>query len=246
MPEILLVNPRKRKTARRKKPVAKKRRTAAQKAATRKMIAANRKRRKNPVATKRRRARRKPAAPKRRATARRAPVRRRRRSSARRSNPALTMRSVQNQLMEAGTGAVGAIGLDVIQGYLPIPANLKGGIVGTGVKALLAIGMGVLASNIKIVKASTAAKMANGALTVVLHDELRKQVGNFAPGLQLGEYLDYDNGLGYAGSGYNAGNMSDDPEGMGSYLPELDVSMEQDGFGEYLSEPDYIDDLTYT
>jgi len=245
MAQILLVNPRKRKTARRKKPVAKKRRTAAQKAATRKMIAANR-RRKNPVRAKRRTTRKKPA--RRRASARRAPVRRRRRATGRGRNPALNMRSIQNQLMEAGTGAVGAIGLDVIQGYLPIPANLKGGIVGTGVKALLAIGMGVVASKVKIVKASTAAKMANGALTVVLHDELRKQVGNFAPGLQLGEYMG-DDGLGYYGSGYPAGVMNESYGGMGSYLPELstdDMGLEQEGLGMYEgSEPEYIEDMAY-
>jgi len=244
MAEILLVNPRKRKSTRRKTKVArKKRRTAAQKRATAKMIAANRrKRRGNPVKRKRR-TRRKPAA--RKYTARRAPVKRRRRR--RIGNPRLTMRSVQNQLMDAGTGAVGALGLDVIQGYLPIPANLKVGLVGTGVKALLAIGMGVVASNVKIVRGATANKMVNGALTVVLHDELKKQVANFAPGIQMGEYLDAD-GLGYYGSGYPAGVMDEGYGGMGTYLPEIQdmsMGMEQDGLGLY--EPsEYIEDMTYT
>lgn len=130
-------------------------------------------------------------------------------------------------------GAVGAIGLDVVQGYLPIPANLKVGIVGTGVKALLAIGMGIIAARTKLVKSSTAAKFANGALVVVLHDELKKLVVQFAPGVPMGEYLD-DFGMGYYGSGLN-------PElGVGTYLPELDtedVSFQEDGFGmdEYLN-----------
>jgi len=240
MPEILLVNPRKRRKTRRKKSVAKKRRSAAQKAATRKMIAAN-KRRKNPV--KRRRTRKTPV--KRRASARRTPVRKRRRSGRRRSNPRLTMRSMQNQLMDAGTGAFGALGLDIIQGYLPIPAQFKVGLVGTGVKALLAIGMGVVASNFQMIRGATANKMVNGALTVVLHDEMKKLTQQFAPGLPMGEYLN-DNNLGYAGSGYAAGVMSDDDPGMGSYLPELDVSMEQDGFGEYLTEPDYMENMAYS
>lgn len=249
MPEILLVNPRKRRTTRRKtqrkKTVAKKRRTAAQKAATKKMIAANRKRRKNPVVTKRRRTRKKPAARKRAVSRRRAPVRRRRRS-ARRGNPSLTVRGIGSQLMDAGTGALGALGLDVVQGYLPIPAQWKGGIVGTGVKALLAIGMGVVASNIKVIRGATANKMVNGALIVVLHDELKKQVANFAPGLQMGEYL--DDGLGYAGSGLTAGYMGEDYAGMGTYLPELDtdnMGLEQEGLGEYMSEPVYMEDIAY-
>ena len=249
MAEILLVNPRKRgakkkkakrKTTRRKNPVArKKRRTAAQKAATRKMIAANRRRargrRKNPVKRKRRATRRK-------TTTRRAPARRRVR---RRSNPRLSMRSVQNQLVEAGTGALGALGLDIVQGYLPIPANLKAGIVGTGVKALLAIGMGVVASQTRLVRYSTAAKMANGALVVVLHDELKKLTQQFAPGIQMGAYM--DDGLGYYGaSGYPAGNIPGlnaymDDGSLNAYLPELSTSMEQDGFGNV----DYMEDLQY-
>ena len=193
----------------------------------------------------------------RRKVARKKPVRRRarrtatvrRRARRRVGNPRLSMRSVQNQLVDAGTGAVGALGLDVIQGYLPIPANLKAGIIGTGVKALLAIGMGVVASKVKIVRGATANKMVNGALTVVLHDELKKQVGNFAPGLQLGEYMG-DNGMGYYGSGYPAGIMGEGYGGMGSYLPELqtdDMGMEQDGLGLYESgnDSEYIEDMAY-
>lgn len=246
MAEILLVNPRKR-TRRRKvarKKTRKKRRTAAQKRATAKMIAANRKRRrKNTVA---RRRRKKPAVKRRRRTyARKRPVRRRRRRT---GNPRFTMRSVQNQLMDAGTGAVGALGLDIIQGYLPIPENLKQGLVGTGVKALLAIGMGVLAQNVRIVRPATAAKMANGALTVVLHDELRKQVANFAPGIQMGAYIG-DDGLGYYGSGYPAGVMGEGYGGMGTYLPEIQdmsMGMEQDGLSEYMQPNEYIEDMAYT
>ena len=248
MPEILLVNPRKRRATRRKtrrkKSVAKKRRTAAQKAATRKMIAANRKRRrKNPVTVRRRR--RKPAAAKRRPSRRRAPQRRVRR----RRNPAprLTMRNVQKQIMDAGTGALGALGLDVIQGYLPIPANLKTGLVGTGVKALLAIGMGIVAENFKMIRGPASKQMVNGALTVVLHDEFKKQLATFAPGIPLGEYLGSDE-LGYYGSGYPAGVMNDSYGGMGSYLPELqtdDMGMEQEGLGLYESDPVYMEDMSY-
>jgi len=250
MPQILLVNPSarkktRRKTSTRKNPV-KKRRTAKQKAATRKLVALNRRRarggsrrRTNPVRRKTTR---------RKATRRRSnPVARRRRTTRRRSSPAFTMRSIQNQIVDAGWGAAGALGLDVVQGYLPLPANLKVGLVGTGVKALLAIGIGVVGQRIKLVRPATAAKMANGALTVVLHDELKKQVANFAPGIQMGEYLDAD-GMGYYGSGYSPYENGE----VGSYLPSLDTeSMEfqQDGFGmnEYIDgsgdETGYMDNF---
>lgn len=217
----------------------KKRRTAKQKAATRKLVALNR-RRKNP--TRRRTAKKRPV--RRRASA--AP-KRRRASRRRRSNPALTTRSVRNQVMEAGTGAVGALALDVVQGYLPIPANLKSGIVGTLVKAGLAISIGIIGSKVRIVSNATAGKMANGALTVVLHDELKKQVQTYAPGIQMGEYLGPD-GLGmYEGAGYSP---YDDGLG-GPYLPSLDtesLDFQQDGFGmgEYMGEPAaYQDDMSF-
>lgn len=167
---------------------------------------------------------------------RRSPVRRRKTSvrRRRRRNPAFNVRGIQGQVMTALQGASGALALDVTLGYLPIPANLKAGFVGTGVKALLAIGIGVVGAKTNIVSNATAAKLSNGALTVVLHDELKKQLANFMPNIQMGEYLDA-NDLGYYGSGYN-------PTGM--YLPNLtqdDMGFEQtglDGMGEYLDQFD--------
>lgn len=192
----------------------------------------------------RRRRRKKTTVKRRKTRARKSnPVKRRRRRAStvrrrRRSNPRLTARSVQNQVMDALQGATGALALDVTLGYLPIPANLKAGLVGTGVKALLAIGIGVLGQNFKIVKPSTAAKLSNGALTVVLHDELKKQVQNFMPNIPMGEYLNdnyVNNSLGYYGSGYNPG----------PYLPDMGTGMEESGFGEYLDESgEYIDDYS--
>jgi len=244
MPHILLVNPSKRKprrkTSTRKKPV-KKRRTAAQKAATRKLVALNR-RKSNPV---RRRTSKKPV---RRRTARRAaPKKYRRKSARRRANPALTTRSIRNQVMDAGIGAGGALALDVVQGYLPIPANLKAGIVGTLVKAGLAIGIGIVGSKIKIVSNATAGKMANGALTVVLHNELKKQVQTYAPGIQMGEYID-GNGMGmYEGAGYAP---YQDAAMGGMFLPTMDsgISLSDDNFGmgEYIGDSaDDMDDMSY-
>ena len=189
----------------------------------------------------RRRKRRKKTTVKRR---RKNPVRRRRTkrrktsSRRRRRNPRLTARSVQNQLMDALQGATGGLALDVTLGYLPIPANLKAGLVGTGVKALLAIGIGVLGQNFKIVKPSTAAKLSNGALTIVLHDELKKQVQNFMPNIPMGEYMNsgYNDGMGYYGSGYNPGAV---------YLPDLTddgMNIDEGGFGEYMNG-DYMDEF---
>ena len=193
----------------------------------------------------RRRKRRKKTSVKRRRTRARNPVRRKRRKTSvrrRRRNPAarVTMRTVQRDVMEALQGATGALALDVTLGYLPIPANLKVGFVGTGVKALIAIGLGVVGQNMRLVKPATAKAFANGALTVVLHDELKKQLAIFMPNIPLGEYLGTGNNLSYYGSGYNPGPM---------YLPTLTadgMDTDEGGFGEYMEANDgsYMDDFT--
>ena len=178
------------------------------------------------------------------------PVRRRRRRTTtrrrRRRNPAarMTARTIQRDLTEALQGATGGLALDVTLGFLPLPANLKVGLVGTGVKALLAIGLGVVLSNTRMVRPATAKAWSNGALTVVLHGELKKLTQQFFPNVPMGEYLVTNdvNSLGYYGSGYNPGPM---------YLPDLtddEMGMEQSGFSEYLnndSPGSYMDDFTY-
>ena len=194
------------------------------------LVNPRRRRRKTTVRRKRRVTRRKNPVRRRRTVSKRRVTRRRRR------NPRITMRTIQGDVMEAFQGATGALALDVTLGYLPIPANLKAGIMGTGVKALLAIGMGAVLGNFKIVRASTAKAFSNGALTVVLHDELKKQVANFLPNIAMGEYLD-ENAMGYYGSGYNPGQM---------YLPDLEsdtMGFEQSGMGEYMDAGSYMDDF---
>jgi hypothetical protein len=191
------------------------------------LLVSNPRRRKKRRKTTTKRRKTRTSNPKRRRKSRKTTSRRRRRNPQR-----MTARGVQNQVMDGLQGAFGALALDVTLGYLPIPANLKAGLVGTGVKALLAIGIGIVGSNLKVIKPATAKIWSNGALTVVLHDELKKQVANFMPNIPMGEYLpanDYAD-LGYYGSGYN-------PNGM--YLPDLsqdDMGFDQTGMGEYLND----------
>lgn len=197
------------------------------------LLVGNPRRRKRRKKTTTRRRRKNVASnPKRRRKRRKTSVRRRRR------NPRMTARGVQNQVMDGLQGAMGALALDVTLGYLPLPANLKIGLVGTGVKALLAIGIGVVGANLKVIKSSTAKVWSNGALTVVLHDELKKQVQQFMPNIPMGEYMEYETGMGYYGSGYNPGPV---------YLPELTsegMDTDESGFSEYMGA-EYIDDFSY-
>lgn len=171
-------------------------------------------RRKSP--TRRRRARASnPARRKRRAS----PVRRRRASVSRRRrrNPAprLNVRSIQSSVMNAVPGAAGALALDVALGFIPIPANFKTGLLGYGVKGMGAVLIGMLAGN--VVKAQTATRMTEGALTVMIHGALKQGVSNFLPNVPMSEYM------GYYGAGWDP-NYS-----MGAYLSQPQAAIPEMG-----------------
>lgn len=142
-----------------------------------------------------------------------------------------------SQVTGALPGAIGALGLDVALGFLPIPVNFKTGIPGYLTKIVGAVALGMAAGY--VVSGSTAAKMTTGALTVMFHGILRELVATNIPSVPLGMYL--RPGLGYAGSGYNPMN------GMGLYLPDISadsLGMDQRDLGAYL-QPDYYQPDTY-
>lgn len=221
MSQLLLINPKAKPSLRKRKrkgvkSMAKKRRSAAQKAATRKLVALNkhrkhkgvktvakksvrRKRRKNPVtalvAVKRHRSR---------SIARHAPRRHRRRS-----NPIaakLGMGGIVRSVTQAAIAAGGALSLDVIYGFLPIPDSMKVGPMRHVIKAAGAIGLGMLAG--MVVKKETANALAAGALTVVAYNAAREVISQVAPQIALGEYVALDSPL----SEYLTGDY---PEGFG-------------------------------
>jgi len=184
--ELLLINPRRRrrttKKRRRRNPNA--RRPAVRRAVSRQVMARpGLTRRANPI---RRRRRARPVA--------------RRRSSARmaryRRNPVrMTMRSVINStVIPAAQAGAGALALDVLWGYVPVPLEWKTGNLRHVVKGGGAIVLGMLAQN--LLGARVGHNIALGALTVTFHDAMRDMVAQFAPQIPLG----------YVGAGYNAGS----------------------------------------
>lgn len=193
--EVLLVNPRRRrarkKTARRRPA---RRRTA---------------RRRNPIGpyarNPRRRPRRKRASPRRRRRSGMgmyvANPRRRRRSSRRRYRRNPTMRGIINQLvMPAATAGAGALALDILWGYVPIPDTIKTGPMRHVAKGLGAVVMGWGVG--KVASKRTGDTMALGALTVTFYNAFRELTAQFMPGIPLGYYsaganAGYDPQLGY-------------------------------------------------
>lgn len=208
MAQLLLVNPSVRPSRRKKKGVNKmKRRSRAQLAATKKLVALNRARRKSKKVTlgdsvmaRKRRSKRtlksvkrhgKPAsrAAFRKSGYARNPIRLRRRVK-RRSNPIaakLGLGGIGKSVIPAAVGAGGAITLDLLWSYLPVPAMVKTGPMRHVAKAAGAIGLGIIAG--MLVKKDTANALAAGALTVVMYNAAREAVATFAPNIPLGEYL---------------------------------------------------------
>jgi len=230
------VSPKRRKpptrrgsTKPRRKPVAK-RRTAAQKRATAKMIAANRRRAKGrsaPTRAKRRsvkrRVKRNPATKtaQRRTYSRTAQMnpRRRKRSTSRRlrRNPITTRSIVNDMLMPAGVGAVGAIATDALFTYLPIPAQFKvPGIARYASKGLTAVALTWLAS--MVVQRKTAVQLGVGALTCLTAEIARnfmvQNVPALAPAAMEGMGL-YTSSMGYYNPALPAGGGVN---GMGVYV----------------------------
>lgn len=159
------------------------------------------------------------------------PGRRRRRRASyhlrrarRRTNPSprLSVRSIQGNVINAVPGAFGALGLDILLGLVPIPAEWKAGMVGYLTKALGAIGLGMVAN--MAVSAKTATAMTEGALTVMLHGAMRELVATNLPQVPLGMYLPSMNGMGYYGSGWNPAFSLDAQNvnaPLSAYLPDL-------------------------
>ncbi len=134
----------------------------------------------------------------------RSPARRYRRNPIARRGGAGIM---NQQVIPAAVAASGALGLDVIWGWLPIPMNIKTGAFRHVAKGAGAIAMGMVAS--QFMNRKTAMDLSTGALTVVIHGAMREMAQGMMPNVPLGYYSagmpvgEYVNGMGE----YTDGNM---------------------------------------
>lgn len=186
MEELLLINPRKRTGARRKP------RSAAQKRATAKMLAANRSRyRKNPIHHKARsRTPARSATPRLRARRKRNTVSgyfpNPHRRSYRRNPSSSATTKVMPLLKDSAIGAVGAIAVDALFHFLPIPVTWKTGTMANVAKGSVAVALGLFGH--KLLPRGMAGKLAQGSLTVTMYDAIKAPVSNMFPTLGLGYY----------------------------------------------------------
>lgn len=121
---------------------------------------------------------------------------------------------INETLVPSGIGAAGAIGVDVLLGYLSpnLPAALQTGIAVPLVRIASAVGLGMAASMVTKDRRMGEQVMA-GAITVVLYGyakNMLKQQFPTVPGLS-----GYVSGFGYAGPALAYPDMSG---GMGAYV----------------------------
>ena len=178
MAQLLLVNPKRRKRKAAKKSArAPRRRRRKMTAKQAKYFAPKRKRRTS-------RARAAATTPARK-------VRRRRASRglagfARNTSGSVNPRAIVGP---AVIGAAGALGLDVLYGYLPIPANLKAGTFAPLVKLGAVIGISMLASRFLPRQRALVKQAAGAAVTIAAYNFFKAQVQQRLPTVPLGEYV---------------------------------------------------------
>ncbi len=87
-------------------------------------------------------------------------------------------------LRPAAVGTAGAMVMELGVGYLPLPAEMKSGVAGFAVKALLAVGIGLGAKAAGFERAG--AELAVGALTVAAATQAKDLAAVHMPDLKLG------------------------------------------------------------
>lgn len=124
----------------------------------------------------------------------------------------------KDTLMPSAVGAVGALGLDLLLGYIPLPAALNTPMTRPLVHIAGAIGMGMIAG--KMVSRRVGEQVATGALVVTMYNMLKGFVATAMPNLPLsgGDMFTSYPSLSYAGAAQQVGDA-------GMYMPDATVGM---------------------
>lgn len=221
MSMLMLVNP-------------KKRRSAKQKAATKKLVAFNKRRQRGSVSVR---------APKKRG---RSVTRSRTVKTAitRRRNP--KRRNITDRMMKTAMngvyGSLGAITGSIVGNYLPLPVNLKTGNMAIVVNALIGIATGYTVSNFMDRKIGE--EMAQGAVTVALHGTMKNALSGMMPGLALSDdLLGYDDYNGLLGHDDYNDDLSAYVQGGNMLDAYVDNDMGYSGAGYTGDSPDPFDEI---
>ena len=146
----------------------------------------------------------------------------------RHSNPRFSVAGITSQIMPAAYGAAGGIALDVVLGYLPIPAMLTAGYAKHATRVVGALGVGYVARKFLGAKGSA---VAAGALTIAMYGLLKDVLVQFAPGVKgVGDYEE----IAIDNTADQIGAYMDPAARLGAYLPD---GSRAPGMGAYMAGP---------
>lgn len=206
MPQLFVVNPSARKgRSKRKSPqMARRRRTSTRRRATRQVAIF----RGNPIRRRRRRTthRRFARNPSRRRHYARNPIRRRRTTVRRyRRNPSArrvggAAVNFGKMLLPAAGIGLGAVGAEILMGYLPIPASFKTGVMRHVTKGVVGVTAGMLIG--KVLRQKRLGNyIALGSVVIAVHDAAKEFIAARMPAITMGQYRG-PIGSSFGGMGY--------------------------------------------
>lgn len=140
-----------------------------------------------------------------------------------------SMSGIMDQLMNAGLGAAGGLGLNLALSYIPLPDALKTGWPRHGVRVVGALALGMLAKRFLGSKGNA---VAAGALTIAVYDIGKQVINGVSPeiGARLGEYEDVS-----LSGDFDYIDPATPIEGMGSYLgADAGGQVDDRAMGSYL------------
>lgn len=223
MPSLFVINPSPRKGAKKGKTMARKRRrTSVRRRRTTTRVATFAR---NPIRRRRRRTSVRSFA--------RNPIRRRRRVSVKRyrRNPSARrmmggVGKLSSMVMPAVAIGAGAVGAEVLMGYLPLPAQLKTGVMRHVTKGGVGIVGGIILG--KVFKQPKLGKFfAAGAIAIATHDAIKEALAARMPSLKfgggMGAYLPRSAVTGSLGYYSPAGTV--DYSAMGEYVAPFSSSL---------------------
>jgi hypothetical protein len=118
-----------------------------------------------------------------------------------RRNPIGTGLSLRTMLIPAVGIGIGAVGSEVVMGYLPLPASLKTGVMRHVTKGVVSVAAGiVLARFLKMKRLGEA--FALGGIAIAAHDAVKEFIVARAPNVQFGDYGMYMPSRRMGGFGY--------------------------------------------
>jgi hypothetical protein len=135
---------------------------------------------------------------------------------------AFSVAGIMRDIVPAGIGAAGALGVDIAMGYVRpmLPAGFSGPLIEPLIKIGGAIGVGYLAG--QIMGRRFGEQVTAGALTVAMYDIIKGFVRQAAPGL-LSEYVGYydegDEQIGWISPAEQVGEYVGDYATGGQFVP---------------------------